>query len=106
MTLRLSSGDANYDQSHFVHDFHHLMGMSPREYFASPHVLLDSVAKLRQQAIGQTLQGLHPGPVLEGANPTARCSTACMSDFSNTPREAGSTIVIAPLVGAWGWETC
>jgi hypothetical protein len=33
------------------------MGMLPREYFASPHVLLDPVARLRQQAIGQNVAG-------------------------------------------------
>jgi AraC-like DNA-binding protein len=49
-----------YDQSHFVRDFHRFMNMSPSEYFALPRVLLDPAARLRQQTIGQTLQGLHP----------------------------------------------
>jgi AraC-like DNA-binding protein len=52
--------EAYYDQSHFVRDFHRFMGMSPTQYFALPRVLLDPAARLRGQAIGQTLQGLHP----------------------------------------------
>lgn len=52
--------DTYYDQSHFVRDFHRFMGMAPSDYFALPRILLDPAARLRQQAIGQTLQGLHP----------------------------------------------
>ena len=51
---------AYYDQSHFVRDFHHFMGRSPTQYFSSRRELLDPAAPLRQQAIGGTLQGLHP----------------------------------------------
>lgn len=51
---------AYYDQSHFVRDFHHFMGCSPTQYFSSARVLLDPAAPLRQRAIGETLQGLHP----------------------------------------------
>jgi AraC-like DNA-binding protein len=52
--------DAYYDQSHFVRDFHDFMGRSPTEYFADKRVLLDPAASLRREAIGETLQGLHP----------------------------------------------
>jgi AraC-like DNA-binding protein len=52
-----------YDQSHFVRDFHRFMGMSPSDYFALPRLLLDPAARLRQQAIGQTMQALHPAPI-------------------------------------------
>jgi AraC-like DNA-binding protein len=51
---------AYYDQSHFVRDFHDFMGCSPTEYFSTRRALLDAAAPLRQQAIGETLQGLHP----------------------------------------------
>jgi AraC-like DNA-binding protein len=52
--------EAYYDQSHFVRDFHHFMGRSPTQYFSGTRALLDPAAPLRQQAIGETLQGLHP----------------------------------------------
>lgn len=52
--------EAYYDQSHFVRDFQRFMGMSPTQYFALPRILLDPAARLRQSAIGETLQGLHP----------------------------------------------
>jgi AraC-like DNA-binding protein len=52
--------EAYYDQSHFVRDFHHFMGRSPTQYFSTSRALLDPAAPLRQQAIGETLQGLHP----------------------------------------------
>lgn len=51
-----------YDQSHFVRDCRRFMEMSPTEYFALPRILLDPAARLRQQALGQTLQALHPVP--------------------------------------------
>jgi AraC-like DNA-binding protein len=54
--------ESYYDQSHFVRDFHRFMEMSPTQYFALPRLLLDPAARLRQEAIGQTLQGLHPAP--------------------------------------------
>lgn len=35
--------DAHYhDQAHFVHEFHYFMGMSPSEYAAMPHPILDA----------------------------------------------------------------
>jgi AraC-like DNA-binding protein len=52
--------DAYYDHSQFVRDFRRFMDMSPTQYFALPRVLLDPAARLRQHAIGETLQGLHP----------------------------------------------
>jgi AraC-like DNA-binding protein len=52
--------EAYYDQSHFVRDFRHFMGRSPTQYFSGTRALLDPAAPLRQQAIGEPLQGLHP----------------------------------------------
>jgi AraC-like DNA-binding protein len=53
--------DAHYhDQAQFVRDFHRFMGMSPREYAAQPHPILDAVMHARAIAAGAAVQALHP----------------------------------------------
>ncbi len=52
--------EAYYDQSHFVHDSHRFLGMSPSAFFAQQRSFFDLVTGLRRQTIGQPLQGLHP----------------------------------------------
>lgn len=53
--------DAHYhDQAQFVRDFHRFMGMSPREYAAQPHPILDAVMHARAIASGAAVQALHP----------------------------------------------
>ena len=49
-----------HDQAQFVRDFHHFMGMSPREYAAKPHPILDSMIRARVAAMGSAVQVLHP----------------------------------------------
>jgi AraC-like DNA-binding protein len=50
---------AYYDQAQFSHDFREAMGMSPRDYLAMPHPLIQAAAIARAKAIGGPLQGLH-----------------------------------------------
>jgi hypothetical protein len=53
--------DAHYhDQAQFVRDFHRFMGMSPSEYAARPHPILDAVMHARAAAAGAAVQALHP----------------------------------------------
>jgi AraC-like DNA-binding protein len=49
-----------FDQSHFVRDCHRFLGMSPSAFFARQRAFFDLVTELRQQMIGEPLQGLHP----------------------------------------------
>lgn len=52
--------DGHYhDQAQFVRDFHRFMGMSPREYGATPHPVLAAVMRARQEAAGAAVQALH-----------------------------------------------
>jgi len=51
-----------HDQAQFVRDFHRFMGMSPREYVAMPHPILDAVMHARAVSAGAAVQALHkPG---------------------------------------------
>jgi AraC-like DNA-binding protein len=52
--------DAYADQPHFVRDFHRFVDMSPTEYFMSQRHFIDVLTRLRRQAIGNPLVGLHP----------------------------------------------
>lgn len=53
--------DHNYhDQAQFVRDFHHFMGLSPREYAAAPHPILDAMMRARNETTGAAVQALHP----------------------------------------------
>ena len=52
--------DGHYhDQAQFVRDFHRFMGTSPSEYAATPHPVLASVMRARQEAAGAAVQALH-----------------------------------------------
>lgn len=47
-----------HDQSHFVREFHGFMGMSPSEYVALPHPVLDAFIAERQRVWGSPAQVL------------------------------------------------
>ncbi|OYZ44726.1 MAG: hypothetical protein B7Y31_02385, partial [Novosphingobium sp. 16-62-11] len=52
--------DSHYhDQAQFVRDFHRFMGMSPREYAATPKPILQEVMRARQEFLGSAVQALH-----------------------------------------------
>ncbi|MDE2562053.1 MAG: AraC family transcriptional regulator [Sphingomonadales bacterium] len=52
--------DGHYhDQAQFVRDFHRFMGMSPSEYAAAPHPILNAVMRARQEFVGSAVQALH-----------------------------------------------
>ena len=57
--------DGHYhDQAQFVRDFHDFMGMSPREYAALPHPVLEPFIRERARVAGAGVQTLdHPGGV-------------------------------------------
>lgn len=48
-----------HDQAQFVRDFHRFMGMSPREYAATPHPILEATMHARISATGAAVQTLH-----------------------------------------------
>ncbi len=50
---------AYFDQSHFVRDFHHFMGLSPSAYFHLERPLLGLAQRARLKALGASFQGLH-----------------------------------------------
>lgn len=51
--------DSHYhDQAQFVRDFREFMGMSPREYAAMPHPVLEQFAIERQRVFGSAVQTL------------------------------------------------
>jgi AraC-like DNA-binding protein len=47
------------DQSHFVRDFRHFMGMSPRAYYARDFSFMRAAGKARAALLGDPLHGLH-----------------------------------------------
>jgi AraC-like DNA-binding protein len=47
------------DQSQFIRDFRHFMGMAPRAYFARDFSFLRAAAKARAALLGDPLHGLH-----------------------------------------------
>ena len=47
-----------HDQAHFVHEFHSFMGMSPTQYAALPHPVLDAFMAERQRVWGSPVQTL------------------------------------------------
>lgn len=47
-----------HDQSHFVHEFHAFMGMSPSEYAAQPHPVLAAFMAERERVWGSPVQTL------------------------------------------------
>lgn len=49
-----------HDQAQFVRDFHKFMGLSPREYAALPHPILDAMNRARAETTGAAVQTLHP----------------------------------------------
>lgn len=53
-----------HDQAQFVRDFHRFMGVSPREYAAKPHPILDSMIRARVAAMGSAVQVLHPPEIV------------------------------------------
>ena len=57
----LDALDPHYhDQAQFVRDFHRFMGMSPREYAATPHPILEATMRARAAVTGAAAQALHP----------------------------------------------
>jgi AraC-like DNA-binding protein len=52
--------DHYHDQAQFVRDFRRFMGMSPRQYAALPHPILESVVQQRLQFGATPVQALHP----------------------------------------------
>lgn len=55
--------DSHYvDQSHFIHEFHHYLGMTPRAYFAREQPFMREAGDQRMALLGAPVQGLHaPG---------------------------------------------
>ncbi len=53
-----------HDQAQFVRDFHRFMGVSPREYAARPHPILDSMIRARIESTGSAVQVLHPPEIV------------------------------------------
>src|ERR1700761_5901621 len=53
------------DQSHFIRDFRHFMGMSPSAYFARDFSFMRAASQARSALLGEPLHGLH------SAGPTA-----------------------------------
>lgn len=52
--------DSSYvDQSQFIRDFRHFMGMPPRAYFAGDFALMRAAGKARAALLGDPLHGLH-----------------------------------------------
>lgn len=47
-----------HDQAHFVHEFHAFMGMSPSEYAAMDHPIIDAFIANRQRVWGSPVQTL------------------------------------------------
>lgn len=63
----LGALDCSYhDQSHFVRDFKHFMGMSPSAYGKLEKPLLMAAARARMEIAGAALQGLHQPRPPEG----------------------------------------
>jgi len=53
--------DGHYhDQAQFVHDFHRFMGMSPSQYAATPHPILEAFVNARMQMTGYPVQTMDP----------------------------------------------
>jgi len=53
--------DGHYhDQAQFVRDFRRFMGMSPSQYAATPHPILDAFVRARMRATGSPVQTLDP----------------------------------------------
>ncbi|MDP9056143.1 MAG: helix-turn-helix domain-containing protein [Pseudomonadota bacterium] len=51
--------DSQYhDQAQFVRDFHQFMGMTPRQYAAMPHPILDVFVRERMRLAGSAVQAL------------------------------------------------
>lgn len=55
--------DGHYvDQSHFIREFHHYLGMTPRAYFARVQPFMREAGDQRMALLGAPVQGLHaPG---------------------------------------------
>ena len=53
-----------HDQAHFVHEFHTFMGMSPSQYAAMPHPVLNAFMEERQRVWGSPVQTLDKPPHL------------------------------------------
>ena len=53
--------DAHYhDQAHFVHEFHYFMGMSPSEYAAMPHPILEAFMDNQKSVWGSPARSADP----------------------------------------------
>jgi len=52
--------DGHYvDQSHFIHEFHYYLGMSPSAYFNRPMAFMREAGDQRKALLGSPIQGLH-----------------------------------------------
>ncbi|WP_171033066.1 helix-turn-helix domain-containing protein [Qipengyuania marisflavi] len=47
-----------HDQSHFVHEFHSFMGVSPSEYVEAPRPIMTAIMTERQRVMGSAVQTL------------------------------------------------
>jgi AraC-like DNA-binding protein len=58
------------DQSQFIRDFRHFMGMAPRTYFARDFSFMRAAGKARAALLGDPLHGLHAAvPARESSEP-------------------------------------
>jgi len=52
--------DPHYvDQPHFIREFHHFLGMSPRAFFSRPQPFMRQAGDRRKALLGSPVQGLH-----------------------------------------------
>jgi AraC-like DNA-binding protein len=59
------------DQSQFIRDFRHFMGMAPRAYFSRDFSFMRAAGKARAALLGDPLHGLHAAvPASEAADPS------------------------------------
>ncbi|MDB5696042.1 MAG: hypothetical protein JWN21_1585 [Sphingomonas bacterium] len=65
-------GDDYHDQSHFNHEFHEFMGLSPRKYLSVPRPLMGQAALVQLQMGIPLTFVLPPPPDEDGVDPSAR----------------------------------